>query len=297
MNKRTRAAKADRAQSDDKSTRQNLLETAGQIIAEKGFDRATGKEICDQARANVAAINYYFGGMEGLYHAILHEAPLKFVSVEAVTAAIADKHDAKAKLEAVIGLMVGALTAQEQEQSSWALRVMAREMIAPSPALEALRQKQMYPKARILKSIVAELMALPEDHPAVARVFERHGAVRISVDLRPRASQTYLSSVGPYARRCAGPDPSHGPVHARRSVGRRGRRPRRVASLRQAGGRRGKTKSAGFARELRPFGRLPDPSALPPRPIFHQIGTSITLPARLQDRRMSGSISARSERA
>jgi TetR/AcrR family transcriptional regulator, regulator of cefoperazone and chloramphenicol sensitivity len=169
MNKRTRATAPDRAQSDDKSTRQNLLETAGQIIAEKGFDRATGKEICDQARANAAAINYYFGGMEGLYQAILQEAPLKFVSVEAVTAAIADKHDAKAKLEAVIGLMVGALTAQEQEQSSWALRVMAREMIAPSPALEALRQKQMYPKARILKSIVAELMALPEDHPAVAR--------------------------------------------------------------------------------------------------------------------------------
>jgi TetR/AcrR family transcriptional regulator, regulator of cefoperazone and chloramphenicol sensitivity len=167
MNKRTRTAAADRPQCDDKSTRQQLLETAGQIIAEKGFDRATGKEICDQARANSAAINYYFGGMEGLYQAILHEAPLKFVSVEAVTAAIAGKDDAKAKLEAFIGLMVRALTAQEQ--SSWVLRVMAREMVAPSPALEALREKQMYPKARILKSIVAELMGLSEDHPAVAR--------------------------------------------------------------------------------------------------------------------------------
>ena len=136
MNKRTRAAAADRAQSDDKSTRQNLLETAGQIIAEKGFDRATGKEICDQARANVAAINYYFGGMEGLYHAILHEAPLKFVSVEAVTAAIADKHDAKAKLEAVIGLMVGALTAPGRLRRSRQRRaplVVVRSAVDPQP--------------------------------------------------------------------------------------------------------------------------------------------------------------------
>jgi AcrR family transcriptional regulator len=167
MNKRSQTAAAARPQSSDKGTRQHLLETAGQIIAEKGFDRATGKEICDQARANAAAINYYFGGMEGLYQAILQEAPLKFVSVEAVTAAIADKDDAKAKLEAFLGLFVRALTAQEQ--SSWVLRVMAREMVAPSPALEALREKQMYPKVRILKSIVAELMGLPEDHPAVAR--------------------------------------------------------------------------------------------------------------------------------
>jgi AcrR family transcriptional regulator len=167
MNKRAQSTAGGRGPCCDKKTRQQLLETAGQVIAEKGFDRATGKEICDQARANAAAINYYFGGMEGLYQAVLQEAPLKFVSVEAVTAAIAGKDDAKAKLEAFIGLMVRALTAREQ--SSWVLRVMAREMVAPSPALEAHRESQMYPKVRILKSIVAELMGLPEDHPAVAR--------------------------------------------------------------------------------------------------------------------------------
>jgi AcrR family transcriptional regulator len=167
MNKRTQPSAAARVPCCDKNTRQHLLETAGQVIAEKGFDRATGKEICDQARTNAAAINYYFGGMEGLYQAILKEAPIKFVSVEALTAAIADKEDAKAKLEAVIGLFVRALT--RPERSSWALRVMARELVAPSPTLEAHREKEMYPKVRILRSIVAELMGLSEDHPAVAR--------------------------------------------------------------------------------------------------------------------------------
>jgi hypothetical protein len=39
----------------------------------------------------------------------------------------------------------------------------------PTPALDALRRQQGVPKARIIASIVAELMDLPADHPAVAR--------------------------------------------------------------------------------------------------------------------------------
>src|SRR5262249_26931313 len=72
-----------------------------------------------------------------------------------------------AKLETFIALLVRALTGPAS--SSWVLRVLAREVIAPSPAFEALREKEMYPKSRLMKGIVAELMGLPEDHPAVAR--------------------------------------------------------------------------------------------------------------------------------
>src|SRR5437660_1736994 len=39
----------------DRGTREQLLEIAGQFFAEKGFDRATSKEICRRARANPAA--------------------------------------------------------------------------------------------------------------------------------------------------------------------------------------------------------------------------------------------------
>jgi hypothetical protein len=46
---------------------------------------------------------------------------------------------------------------------------MGREIVAPSPVLEKLRDAEFLPKTRILKSIVSELMGLPLDHPAVAR--------------------------------------------------------------------------------------------------------------------------------
>jgi AcrR family transcriptional regulator len=164
---RTRTNRRSPRAAEDQSTRQKLLEVAGQVFAEQGFDRATGKEICERAGTNAAAVNYYFGGMDGLYEAVLQEVPRRLVTVEALTAAVAGKADAKAKLETFIGLLVRALTGPAA--SSWVLRVAAREMIAPSPAMDVLREKEMYPKSRLLKGIVAELTGLPEDHPAVAR--------------------------------------------------------------------------------------------------------------------------------
>jgi AcrR family transcriptional regulator len=144
-----------------------LLEAAGQIFGAKGFDRATGKEICDQAGTNTAAVNYYFGGMDGLYAAVVREAHSRLVTLDTLSAAVASQGDAKAKLQAVIELFVRTLTGPAS--SSWVLRVIGREVVAPSPALDALREKEMLPKTRILRAIVGELMGLPEDHPDVAR--------------------------------------------------------------------------------------------------------------------------------
>src|SRR5262245_47786235 len=146
-----------------RGTRGQLLEAAGQVFAEKGFDRATGKEICERAGTNTAAVNYHFGGMEGLYSAVVWEAHSRFVTFAAASAAIAGKADARAKLETIIGLIVRTLTGPVM--SSWALRVLGREVVAPSRALDALREEEFLPKTRILKAIVAELTGLPEDHP------------------------------------------------------------------------------------------------------------------------------------
>jgi AcrR family transcriptional regulator len=165
----TRAREAPRRRRDEerRDTKTDLLEAAGHVFAEKGFDRATGKEICQRAGANAAAINYYFGGMDKLYLAVLEEANGRLFSFEALSLAIAGKTDPKEKLRIVVELAVDKLTGPIA--SSWAFAVLGREFVAPSPALDWLREKQAAPKARVIRSIVGELMALPEDHPAVAR--------------------------------------------------------------------------------------------------------------------------------
>jgi AcrR family transcriptional regulator len=150
-----------------RSTRERVLETAGETFAEKGVDRTTSKEICARSEANIAAVNYYFGSIEGLYAAVLDEAQRRFITFEDIAAAVAGKTDAKSKLRALIELAVKRLLAPSS--SSWAFRVIAREMAAPSPAFRALRQREILPRALLMKSLVAEIVRLPPEHPAVAR--------------------------------------------------------------------------------------------------------------------------------
>jgi AcrR family transcriptional regulator len=152
---------------DRQNTRAQLLEAAGHVFAEKGFDRATGREICDRAGANTAAVNYYFGGMDGLYAAVLEEANRRLIPLATLASTVAEKRDAEAQLQAIIELGVEKLTGPVS--SSWVFGVIAREFLSPTPALQALRRQQGIPKARIITSIVAELMDLPAEHPAVAR--------------------------------------------------------------------------------------------------------------------------------
>ena len=48
-------------------TRHRLLEAASVVFAERGFEGATVREICDRAGTNTAAVNYHFGDKRRLY--------------------------------------------------------------------------------------------------------------------------------------------------------------------------------------------------------------------------------------
>ena len=55
-------------------TKARLLEAAGEEFAEKGFELARVRAICERAGANLAAVNYHFGDKEQLYVEVLREA-------------------------------------------------------------------------------------------------------------------------------------------------------------------------------------------------------------------------------
>ena len=170
---------------DDKPqrTRAALIDAAGHVFAEKGFDRATGKEICARAGANVAAINDYFGGIEGLYAAVLRLAHGRVVSVDHLQAVVAHAPDARRQLEAILGMLVRAITGPAS--TSWIFRVIGREVVAPSRVFSEMRDKEIFRSFRILRPMVAELMDLPPDHPAVARACVDHRPMRFAADRRP----------------------------------------------------------------------------------------------------------------
>ena len=154
----------------DGETEQNLLEAAGEVFGDKGFDRATGKEICERAGVNTASINYYFGSLEGLYNAVLEEAHKRLFTFDALSVAVAAEADAAAKLHAITTVVVRAATGPLSD--SWVLRVVGREIVAPSLAREPRgKDTDSMSKVRLIREVIGEFMGVAEDHPAVASAF------------------------------------------------------------------------------------------------------------------------------
>jgi TetR/AcrR family transcriptional regulator, regulator of cefoperazone and chloramphenicol sensitivity len=165
--KRTLAKTPAPSRQDGEITRRELLEAAGAIFAEHGYAKATSKEICERANANIAAVNYHFGGKDGLYAAVLEEAHSRLVSIDAMAAAARSRIDPRLKLEALLTRIVGEIA--RRESGAWELRVLSREVLSQTPFMERLVNNQIAPKAKFARAIIAEIMELPVDHPAVSR--------------------------------------------------------------------------------------------------------------------------------
>lgn len=146
--------------------RAGLLEAGGQVFADRGFEAATGKEIAERAGVNPAAVNYHFGSLEGLYAAVLTEARDRLVASDAFAEAMAAPEPPEDKLRRLIRLVVSA--AVQGRRGGWPLRLLGREVTAPTPVGTRHFISSIGPRARLLRLLVGQLAGLPEDHPSVA---------------------------------------------------------------------------------------------------------------------------------
>jgi AcrR family transcriptional regulator len=55
-------------------TRQRILKAAERLFADRGYEETSIRAIVAKARVNQAAINYHFGGKDGLYREVLRTA-------------------------------------------------------------------------------------------------------------------------------------------------------------------------------------------------------------------------------
>ena len=150
---------------DQLSTRAQIIEVAGREFAEKGFAAATGKEICEQAGVNAAAISYHFGGLLNLYHEVLREAYHTMVTLDAFNKLAERGAGPEERLRALCDAIVSGFLQPAGE--GWEWRVICREALAPSPEISELRHTQLVPKIVALRDLVGELLQLPATHPAV----------------------------------------------------------------------------------------------------------------------------------
>lgn len=86
-------------------TKKKILDCAFNILCKKGYDHTSVREIAGKADVNVAMINYYFGGKEKLFDAVLQNrlSGLHGIFTEMVKD---QSHTAIEKIESVIDLVI-----------------------------------------------------------------------------------------------------------------------------------------------------------------------------------------------
>ena len=137
------------------STRQALINAAGQIFAESGFRDATIRQICRAAHANVASVNYHFGDKANLYLEVLRYAH-RTANAQFPLRKIGPSLSAQKRLELFIETFLRRLFLRGPH--SWMARIMSRELIEPTPALDVIVNEEIRPNAVELGEIVKDLL-------------------------------------------------------------------------------------------------------------------------------------------
>jgi AcrR family transcriptional regulator len=126
----------------------------------------TVRQICEAAGANVAAVNYHFGGKHGLYREVLDAA----IAVMQQTTEQAREAGAggtpEQKLRAYIRVF---LQRVGKGRDSWIHQVMTHEMADPTDALDQVVREVIEPRIGYMRELVGDMLHLPPEDDRVLR--------------------------------------------------------------------------------------------------------------------------------
>ena len=127
--------------------KRRLLEAAVLVFGNRGLDGATVREIAKAAGQNVAAVGYYFGSKEGLYHAIIRgiagELPRRMGDVlDEIRALRASGSGASNQATELLQKLVCThfLRSISRPEMIPLCRIIVREQTEPTPAFDILYQ-------------------------------------------------------------------------------------------------------------------------------------------------------------
>ena len=143
LKKKNRAGKAEQ-----------LVETACEIFADKGYRDATVAEICKRAGANVAAVNYYFGNKETLYAEAWRMAFHRSLQAHPPDGGVPSDASAEQRLR---GRILAAMQ-RLADPKSHEFEIIRKELANPTGLLAELIRKSIEPLRRELGSIIRELL-------------------------------------------------------------------------------------------------------------------------------------------
>ena len=145
-------------------TRTKLLDAAGQVFAESGFQAATVREICARAGVNIALVNYHFGDKLELYTEVLRHsvgAPGNGIINQAIDSAAPPEEAFRELIHAML------LRVCRADRPGWHYRLMMHEFAQHTPAMASVINETMRPVYDRLRALIGSMLDLPPDHDQV----------------------------------------------------------------------------------------------------------------------------------
>ncbi len=133
-------------------TRTRLIEAAREVFSACGFQKATVREICRRAEANVTAVNYHFGSKDGLFIEALNFSGLKALQSANMTADICPEKRLRLFIHDFMLMLLDENNATSQ------CRLMARELADPTPVLDKIVTEAIAPLHEFLGHLVFEIV-------------------------------------------------------------------------------------------------------------------------------------------
>lgn len=150
----------------DRETRDRLLKAAQELFAKRGFKEVTVREICHEAHANVAAVNYHFGDKLGLYRETMQIAIDAMRDATEAARRAGEGLAPEEQLRAYVVLFLRRLLAPGHESVH---QLVNREVSDPTPALDDLVEQGMRPRLEYLKGVIAGIMGCDPKEQRVMR--------------------------------------------------------------------------------------------------------------------------------
>ena len=149
-----------RASGDE--TRARLITAATEVFIAEGFRAARVQDIAERAGLRLSAINYHFTSKEGLYLAVMRQHAETALAAAPLTPPAADL-PLRERFEFAVRALASRLLAAHGGTRIGEL--MVRELVNPTPVLDALFENFLAPQSALFLGLVREIVGpvVPDD--------------------------------------------------------------------------------------------------------------------------------------
>jgi AcrR family transcriptional regulator len=139
---------------DALKTRKSLLKSASEVFAEKGYRNATIAEICEQAGANIAAVNYHFGNKETLYTEAWRHCFSESIKAHPPDGGVSDNAAPEERLRGQVAALLGRIADENNKEFLF----VQKELVNPTGLLDEVIKEEIRPLHEKIETLVRKLL-------------------------------------------------------------------------------------------------------------------------------------------